>query len=101
MTRIVLSSDIREDFDRIFEHLFTYAPATASRRIEEIIAAIDILETSPMIGRPMPLGQRELVISGVSNGYLALYRYDAVAEVAIVLAIRSQRELRHKRKWAE
>ena len=39
---------------------------------------------------------RELVISGVSNGYLALYRYDAVADVAYVLAIGSQRELRYR-----
>ena len=44
----------------------------------------------------MPLGQRELVISGVSNGYLALYRYDAVLDVAYVLAVRSQRELSYK-----
>lgn len=96
MTRIVLSADIRQDFERIFNHLFTHAAETAGQRIEEIIAAIDILETSPMIGRPMPLGQRELVILGVSNGYLALYRYDAFADVAYVLAIRSQRELRYR-----
>ena len=96
MARIVLSPAIREDFDRIFDHLFRYAPETASQHVEEIIAAIDILETSPMIGRPMPMGQRELVISGVSNGYLALYRYDAVTDAAYVLAIRSQRELRYR-----
>lgn len=96
MTRIDIAPDISEDFERIFEHLFLYAPQTAAQRIEEIIAAIDILVTSPMIGRPMPMGQRELVISGVSNGYLALYRYDAVADVAYVLAVRSQRELRYK-----
>ncbi|MGH6640071.1 MAG: type II toxin-antitoxin system RelE/ParE family toxin [Polaromonas sp.] len=94
MTRVVLSPDIREDFDRIFDHLFAYAPQTAGQRIEEIIAAVDILQTSPMIGRPMALGQRELVIASVSHGCLALYRYDAVANVAYVLAIRSQRELR-------
>ena len=98
MTRIELSPDVHEDFERIVDHLFLYAPQTAAQRIEEIIAAIDILATSPMIGRPMPLGQRELVISGVSNGYLALYRYDAVADVAYVLAVRSQRQLRYKTK---
>ncbi len=98
MTVVSLAPEIREDFERILENLFMYAPETAAQRVEEIIAAIDILETSPMIGRPMPLGQRELVISGVSNGYLALYRYDAVADVAYVLAIRSQRDLRYKSK---
>ena len=98
MTVVSLAPEIREDFERILAHLFMYAPETAAQRVEDIISAIDILETSPMIGRPMPLGQRELVISGVSNGYLALYRYDAVADVAYVLAIRSQRELRYPDK---
>lgn len=96
MTQTVFAPDIGEDFDRIFDHLFRFAPATAAQRIEEIVDAVSILENSPMIGRPMPRGQRELVISGVSNGYLALYRYDAVADVAYVLAIRSQRELRYR-----
>ena len=96
MTRIDLAPDVREDFERIFDHLFLYTPQTAAQRIDEIISAIDILAASPMIGRPMPLGQRELVISGVSNGYLALYRYDAVLDVAYVLAVRSQRELSYK-----
>lgn len=95
MTRVEIAPDVRADVDRIFDHLFLYAPETAVQRIEDIISAIDILTTSPMIGRPMPLGQRELVISGVSNGYLALYRYDALADVAYVLAIRSQREQRY------
>ena len=95
MTRIRISPDVRADFERIFDQLFRYAPETVALRIEEIIAALDILESSPMIGRPMPMGQRELVISGVSNGYLALYRYDAIADVAYVLAVRSQRELRY------
>ena len=95
MTRVEIAPDVPADVDRIFDHLFLYAPETAVQRIEDIISAIDILTTSPMIGRPMPLGQRELVISGVSNGYLALYRYDALADVACVLAIRSQREQRY------
>ena len=68
----------------------------SERRWFIAIAAIDILESSPMSGRPMPLGLRELVISGVSNGYLALYRYDAITDAVYVLAIRSQRELRYR-----
>ena len=96
MTVVFLAPEIREDFERIFDHLFTYAPETAAQRMEDIIAAIDILETSPMIGRPMPRGLRELVISGVSNGYLALYRYDAMIDVAYILAVRSQRELQYR-----
>lgn len=96
MTHVQISPEVRADFDRIFDHLFLYAPDTAAHRIEEIVAAMNILESSPMIGRPMPRGLRELVISGVSNGYLALYRYDAMIDVAYILAVRSQRELQYR-----
>lgn len=96
MTRVQISPEVRTDFDRIFDHLFRYAPDTAALRIEDIVAAMDILASSPMIGRPIHQGLRELVISGVSNGYLALYRYDAMTDVAYILAVRSQRELRYR-----
>ena len=97
MSRIVLAAKVRADFDRIFDFLFEYAPEFAAVRIEAIIAAIDILETSPLIGRPIAFGQRELVIATGSSGYLALYRYDPVLDTAFVLAVRSQRELDYKR----
>ena len=97
MSRVVLAAQIRADFDRIFDFLFEHAPEFAAVRIEAIIAAIDILETSPLIGRPVAFGQRELVIATGSSGYLALYRYDPVLDAVFVLAVRSQRELDYKR----
>ena len=65
-------------------------------RIEAIITAIDVLQTSPLIGRPVAFGQRELVIATGSSGYLALYRYDPMADTVFVLAVRSQRERDYK-----
>jgi toxin ParE1/3/4 len=97
VSRIVLAAQVRADFDRIFEFLFEHAPEFAAVRIEAIIAAIDILETSPLIGRPAAFGQRELAIATGSSGYLALYRYDPVLDTAFVLAVRSQRERDYKR----
>ncbi|MBH2018849.1 MAG: type II toxin-antitoxin system RelE/ParE family toxin [Burkholderiales bacterium] len=97
MSQIVLAPQVRADFDRIFDFLFEYVPEFAAARIEAIIAAIDILETSPLIGRPVAFGQRELVIATGSSGYLALYRYDPVLDTAFVLAVRSQRERGYKR----
>ena len=97
MSRIVLAAQVRADFDRIFDFLFEHAPEFAAVRIEAIIAAIDVLETSPLIGRPIAFGQRELVIATGSSGYLALYRYDPLLDTVFVLAVRSQRELDYKR----
>jgi toxin ParE1/3/4 len=93
---IIFAPKVKADFDRIFDFLFEQAPEYAATRIEDIIAAIDILQTSPMIGRPIAFGQRELIISTGKSGYLALYRYDPAKDTAFVLAVRSQRERDYK-----
>lgn len=97
MTRIVSSEQTQGDLDRIFDFLIEFAPDTTERRISEIVDAVDILQTSPKIGRPIAFGLRELVIS-TGSGYLALYRFDPLEDVAYVLAIKSQRELDYKWK---
>ena len=96
MSRVIFAAKVRGDFDRIFDFLFEYAPEYAATRIEDIIAAIDILQTSPMIGRPVAFGQRELIISRGKSGYLALYRYDPAQNTVFVLAVRSQREREYR-----
>lgn len=96
MTRIILSRKVKDDFDRIFDFLFERAPEHAAARIDAIVAAIDVLASSPMIGRPVSGGQRELIISNGASGYLALYRYDPVVDTVFVLAVRSQRERDYK-----
>jgi plasmid stabilization system protein ParE len=97
VSRIILAPELRADFDRIFDFLFERAPEYAALRIEAIIEAIDILASSPLIGRPVAFGQRELIISTGASGYLALYRYDPMQDTVFVLAVPSQRERDYKR----
>ncbi len=97
MSRVILAPQVRADFDRIFDFLFERSPEFATPRIEAIMAAIDVLQTSPLIGRPMAFGQRELIIATGASGYLALYRYDPAKDTVFVLAVRSQREQGYKR----
>jgi plasmid stabilization system protein ParE len=99
MARIILAPEIREDFERIFDFLFEHAPESAATRIEDIIRALDILQSSPQIGRSVDAASvmRELVISNGTHGYLALYRFVAELDLVLVVAIRSQRELRYRR----
>lgn len=92
MARIELAPEVVEDFDRILDHLATYKVENPGQRIREIIAALDVLEQNPLIGRPAANGKRELVIGRRTRGYLALYRYVQEIDVVFVLAIRSQRE---------
>ena len=44
----------------------------ASQRMREILEAIQILTHSPLIGRPVKDGKRELVIGRATRGYVAL-----------------------------
>lgn len=97
MSRLILSPSLREDFDRIFDFLFDYVPENAALHIEAIIEALDVLATSPLVGRPVASGQRELIISHGASGYLALYRFDPAKDTVFVLAVRSQRERNYKR----
>ena len=92
MSRIELAPEVADDFDRIFEHLFAHGADDAPGRIQDIIAAIDVLQHSPLIGRPVRSDTRELVIGRGSRGYVALYRYVVSIDTVFVLAVRSQRE---------
>ena len=92
MARIVLAPQIQADINRIFNFLFEHTPDIVNDRVAAIIAAIDILATSPRIGRPTDGGKRELIIATGSGGYVALYQYVPELDIAFVLAIRSQRE---------
>ncbi len=92
MSRIELAPEVREDFDRILDHLDQYQVENPVARIHEIVAAIGVLETNPLIGRPAESSKRELVIGRRSHGYVALYRYVAEIDTVFVLVIRGQRE---------
>lgn len=97
MTRIELAPEIRDDFDRILDHLTLYAVEETPGRIGEIIQAIDVLRHNPLIGRPVSAETRELVIGRRAHGYVALYRYIEQIDTVFVLAIRSQREAGYSR----
>ena len=63
----------------------------------EILEAVQILTHSPLIGRPVKDGNRELVIGRAARGYVALYRYVAAIDTVFLLAVRAQREEGYKR----
>ena len=92
MTRIELAPEVLEDFDRLIDHLTQHDVPDAASRITEVLDAIQILSHSPLIGRKVKGGKRELVIGRASRGYVALYRYISDIDVVFVLAVRGQRE---------
>ena len=92
MSRVEIAPEVGDDFDRIFDHLAEQNLEHAAARIGEIVQALNVLETNPLIGRPAPGDKRELIIGRGSRGYVALYRYLVELDTVFVLAIRSQRE---------
>src|SRR5215203_2949305 len=97
MSRVELAPEIVEDFDRILQHLLEQEVEQAASRIQQIIRAIDVLESNPMIGRPARADLRELVIGRRAVGYVALYRYVAEIHTVFVLSIRGQKEAGYRR----
>jgi plasmid stabilization system protein ParE len=92
VSRVELAPELADDFDRILDHLAAHDVEGIPARIQGIIEAFDVLQTNPLIGRPAPLGKRELIIGRGSRGYVALYRYVPGLDTVFVLALRSQSE---------
>ncbi len=97
MAHIEIAPEVLDDFDRFFDHIAQFDAGSAPERIGEILQAVQVLSTSPFIGRPVRGGKRELVIGRASRGYVALYRYVVEIDTVFVLAVRSQRESGYKR----
>ncbi len=95
MTRIEIAPEVTGDLERILNHLEEFEVPDPQTRIVEIMEAIDVLASNPLLGRPAQNDLRELIIGRQSRGYIALYRYIQALDTVFVLAIRSQKEAGH------
>jgi addiction module RelE/StbE family toxin len=92
MTRVVYSRRALADLERLADFLRGEATGAAVAAIDVIFDGVEILERHPLVGRRCEAGLRELVISYGKSGYIALYSYESQEDVALILAIRPQRE---------
>jgi len=93
LAQVKYSTRSLENLERAFEFLATSDPASGSKAVTAIRAAIEVLARHPLIGRMAEAGLRELVISYGGTGYVALYWLVPERDEVVVLAIRHQREL--------
>ena len=93
MLAVVYTPQALDDLDRLEDFLLESDASAARQTIPLIISAVETLRLHPNIGRRRESQLRELVISRGKTGYIALYRYNEVRNVVIVLAIRHQREV--------
>ena len=92
MTRWRLAPEAAADLERLADFLLEADAEGAVETIDLILDALSVLERHPRMGRPLPQSLRELVLSCGQSGYLALYSYDEGTDMALILAIRHQRE---------
>lgn len=92
MAEVVVSKHADGDLERLVAFLQVGDPAAALATYDLVLGALEVLRTYPSIGRPVDTVLRELVISRGRAGYLALYEYDAGADLVVILALRHQRE---------
>lgn len=69
LTRTELAPEVGADFERILDHLASHEVD----RLREIIEAIGVLDTNPLIGWPAISDKREQVIGCGTHGHVALY----------------------------
>ena len=58
-----------------------------------ILDGLRVLATHPLIGRPIDVHRRELLIFRGRTGYLAQYTFRLAQDEVVVLAVRHQREV--------
>jgi plasmid stabilization system protein ParE len=92
LTRLQIAPAAFRAIERLTEFLLEADPHGAIETGEILISGLSILRNHPLVGRKVEHGLRELMISRGRSGYVALYRYDAPSDTALVLAVRHQRE---------
>jgi plasmid stabilization system protein ParE len=94
MPQVEFAPAALRDLQRLREFLRLKNPAAAKRAATAILKSVRLLETNPLIGRPVEaMGNqyRELTIHFGDSGYTALYRYGT--GTVTVLAVRHQKEV--------
>ena len=92
MPRLVFAPRALDDLERLADFLLEQSPELAKATAPIVVSGLQALRLHPLLGRPTEHGLRELLISRGRTGYIALYQYDAAADMVLVLAVRHQRE---------
>ncbi|OEC95106.1 type II toxin-antitoxin system RelE/ParE family toxin [Rhizobium sp. AB2/73] len=94
MPRVIVTEGAAQGLERCRRFLAAKAPTAASRAGRAIERQFLLLESTPLIGRPLPddAQLRELVIPFGDSGYVALYRHEPDGDIVFVLAFRHQKE---------
>jgi plasmid stabilization system protein ParE len=95
MSKLIWSRAALRDVQRLYRFLSVKDPKTAARAAKAIRDDVRIIAKQPNIGRPvegLDPEFREWIVRFGASGYVVMYRVDD--DLAIILAVRHQREAR-------
>lgn len=93
MPRLIWTAEALQDVQRCYRFLATQNAVAATKAVRTIREGMRVVSEQPEAGRPverMDPAFREWLIGFGESGYVAFYRLEG--DLAIVLAIRHQRE---------
>ncbi|MES2970837.1 MAG: type II toxin-antitoxin system RelE/ParE family toxin [Patescibacteria group bacterium] len=81
--------------ERLYAFLNGKSPASANRAAETILRGVELLKTTPRLGRPMPdeTGRRELFMAYGAGAYVLRYMY-ADGDTVVIIRVWHSRESR-------
>jgi len=93
MAKLEYSNTAMADIERLVNFLIEVDVAVALNTFDIIDDGLQLLKRHPEVGRQVDTGgKRELVISRGNTGYIAIYAFDKLVNVVVVLALKHQRE---------
>ena len=93
MIKLEYSQQALGDIHRLVTFLIDTDILAALDTFDVIDEAIQVLKRHPDIGRiTSTTAKRELVISRGRTGYIAVYEFDKLTGIIVILAIKHQRE---------
>lgn len=86
MSKIKWLPEALIDVERLYTFLNDKSPEAAARAASAILAGVELLKTSPRIGRPMPddSGRRELFVPFAASAYVLRYMLENEDTVVII-----------------
>jgi plasmid stabilization system protein ParE len=93
MNKLEYSQNALADINRLILLLIENDIPAALNTFDVIDEAIQVLKRHPDIGCVTnKTGKRELVISRGRTGYIAVYEFDKLTNIIVILAVKHQRE---------
>ena len=81
------------DLERLATFLRESDQAAAAETIPIILDALKVLAAYPLVGRPLDVNRRELVVFRGRAGYLVQYGFGLAKDEVVILAVRHQKEV--------